>query len=115
MGNKIKLKELQKKGYTKIGTYEHYLILQKGDEKILYNPKKKEIVELNTYYGIRTYYESKPEICFKTSLFGFGKAEIVVAGKNSRLEEISEEEVNEALEKLERLGRNSKKRESDRE
>ena len=112
MGDKIKLKELQKKGYTKIGTYEHYLILQKGDEKILYNPKKKEIVELNTYYGIRTYYESKPEICFKTSLFG--KAEIMVAGKNSRLEEVSEEEVNDALKKLERLGMNSEKREGDR-
>ena len=63
-------------------------------------------------YGIHTYYESKPEICFKTSLFG--KAEMVVAGKNSRLEEISKEEVTEALEKLKAVRGNSEKRKSDR-
>lgn len=57
------------------------------------------------HFGVLTYHESDPEICITINILGEPK--IVVAGKNSRLEEVTKEDVDEALAKLKTIGKNS--------
>lgn len=84
----------------KRGWFREYL-----KKKLLTEEEKKLLVKGEEYYGVLIYHESEPEIYIKTNILG--EAEIVIPGKNSRLEKATEEEVNKALTNLKGIGKNS--------